>query len=369
MSTFFALFATWILLSGNGADAFMTPRKARFTCTTTTTQLYDIVSNYQRRNAGSSSALKAPEIVINKSPPEPVVSVPEPPVISVPEPPVEAVISLPEPIITMPEPFTSSIPEPVAVVETIVKEVAKTPTDRAPTIFEFFRDNIGAIKQSAKTSGGSTKLLADPVSSDSLDIIANAKEKLAILKSNALQFSTFPTLPPSSSLMTDTINSKIAFPDMDGDMIKKSTDFGKAISGVAAAAGAAASTANFGSSLNNVMATFRLEEYGAWYVAGLAVVLALIQRKAGFEDARTEFSAQLNEANQKAAQAAEAANIAAEAANRASKIVVNGDKSVSMASSILESSKLRAIQVDKVSTFGVCVLNYDVDCACLNKSA
>jgi hypothetical protein len=347
-------FTAWILLSATDAAAAFVTRPPLPSSKNTNTQLRDVLD--YRKNSYAARKLRAntiqpPSPSSGSGPePEPVVVNPEPvaaapdPVLALPEP----AISIPEPAIAIPEPAaTITLPEP-DVVENVVKEVtSQVPTDRAPTIFEYFGNNMGSLRNSAKMAGGDpSKLLAKPVSPENFDAVANAKEKLNIMKNNLfggldVDF-TKVNLPKPGE--TPDLNKAFSGVTMDEDFLKKSIDSLKALGGLAA--GAAAGTSDFNTVLHTMIANLQLEEYGGWYVAVIAVALALGQRQAGLEEARQEFAARLSEADQKAAEAAKAATLAAEGAKMATKMASRID--ANSAASILENSKLREIQVDKV---------------------
>ena len=349
--------AVWILLSAGSSAAFVAPSK-RIQARTiaSTTNLFDIVSAYQKKKAYTASP-QAPDMNLE---PAPVTVVIEPPIETISEPAIpipEPLLTLPDPVVTTPEPLLT-LPEP-EIVERVVQELAtKTPasSNRAPTIFEFVTKNLGVAKESAKTNQGAPEtLLAPAVSSDSFDAMANAKEKLTIMKENL--FGGIHSFTPSEGITTSGsggLNVKLnilkenaaTLPKLtlDDEFIRKSTDFGKAIGGVAA--GAAASSSDFGNLANAVLDNLRLRELGGWYVAGFAILLALAQRKVGFDEAQEQFTARLEAADRKAAEAAQAATLAAQGAKMAVTMANRADAITSR--SLLEASKIRAIQVDKV---------------------
>lgn len=352
--------AVWFLLSADSSDAFVAPGKwiqARTTAfTPSSTNLFDIVSAYQKKKSYTASP-QPPELNLE---PAPDIVVIEPPLETIPEP----AISIPEPILTIPDSVVTTsqpiltLPEP-EVVERVVQELAtQTPasSSRAPTIFEFIRNNLGAVKESAKTiQDAPDKLLAPPVSSESFDAMANAKEKFTIMKGNL--FGGIHIQTPSEGITTtgsSDLNAKLnilkenaeTLPKLilDDEFIRKSTDIGKAIGGVAA--GAAATSSDFGNLANTLMDNIRFRELGGWYVAGFAILFAFVQRRVGFDEAREQFTARLEAADRKAAEAAQAATLAAQGAKMAVTMANRADAITSR--SLLEASKTRAIQVDKV---------------------
>ena len=344
-------FTALVLFSATDAAAAFITRPLLLSSKITNTQLYDIMD--YRKNSYAARKLRPNTIQSPSSAPEPVVVVNPEPVAAVPDP--EPVFAIPEPEITIPEPEISipklaiSIQEPVTaipdppitvtlpepdVVENVVKEVTAkvVPTDRAPTLLEYLSNNAGSLRSSV-SGGDSSKLLAQPISTENFDAVANAKEKLGIMKNNVINL-----------LGVDM--TKVETPDLtlDEDVVKKSIDSLKALGGLAA--GAAAGTSDFSTVLHTIITNLQFEVYGAWYVAIFAVLLALGQRQAGLEEARKEFAARLTEADQKAAEAAKAATLAAEGAKMATQMANRID--ANSAASILENSRLRESQVDKV---------------------
>ena len=79
----------------------------------------------------------------------------------------------------------------------------------------------------------------------------------------------------------------------------------------------------------NLVGNLRLEEFGAWYVAGIATFTALTQRQAGKEAAEAEFEEQLIDAKEKATMAAMAADRAANEAAKAKDFATSDTTSTS----------------------------------------
>lgn len=101
-----------------------------------------------------------------------------------------------------------------------------------------------------------------------------------------------------------------------------------------------------------IVDSLHLKEYGGWYVAAAMAITASQQRSAGREEASLEFETELELARQKANEAASAAGLAAEGARMAKMLAMKMEKSSSQdaGKSILENSRMKQIQMEKVSS-------------------
>jgi len=168
-----------------------------------------------------------------------------------------------------------------------------------------------------------------PVSSEGVDTLANAKEKLEIMKQNLLHSVEYLRALDVESVK----NVKVLVPGADtltenaGGLIKGLTE-------------ASSGTGNFLTSLN-------LETYGPWYVAVAALIVGLAQRGAGKEEVRAKMEQELAAAQQKANQAAEAAALAAAGAQKVKELVTTG-KSARDSRSMLEEARMEQLKVEKV---------------------
>jgi hypothetical protein len=100
-----------------------------------------------------------------------------------------------------------------------------------------------------------------------------------------------------------------------------------------------------------IVDSLQLKEFGGWYVAAAMAITASQQRSAGREEASAEFETELELARQKANEAASAAGLAAEGARMAKSLAMKMEKSSGQdaGKSILESSRMKQIQMEKVS--------------------
>ena len=102
-----------------------------------------------------------------------------------------------------------------------------------------------------------------------------------------------------------------------------------------------------------VVEAMKFKEFGAWYVAVIAVAAAFTQREAGKQEAKKAYQEQLQNAQQKADEAAQAAGVAAQSAAKAKKMAISGSSSVSAslkAEASLKASKLALMDVTQAFT-------------------
>lgn len=107
-----------------------------------------------------------------------------------------------------------------------------------------------------------------------------------------------------------------------------------------------------------IVDSLHLNEYGGWYAAAAMAIAASQQRSAGREEASKEFESELEIAREKASEAATAAGVAAEGARMAKSLAMQMDKSKQPedpAMAILASSRMKVIEMEKVS------FKYEVD--------
>ena len=169
---------------------------------------------------------------------------------------------------------------------------------------------------------------------------SDTKEKLILLKNNLI--STIPT-PPTSTSSGEAVAAKAA--------------------GAAAMIKATPLDMDFSFDLQNIdwskfTDNLQLDEYGAWYVTAFSLLFALNQREGGRIVAEQEYEESLQEARDKAEEAAMAAGVAAEGARQAKELVMSLPKSVTGGSSkenvgesLLENGKIRSLEVENVSLF------------------
>ena len=156
---------------------------------------------------------------------------------------------------------------------------------------------------------------------------------------------TGPNVMEKLELLKNNLFGNVKLPDSNVVPIAKT-----AVAGAATATGASAWEA--------FVTNLKLNEFGAWYVAGFAAFAALTQRQAGKEAAEAEFEEQLNDAKEKALIAASAADKAALEAAKAKQLASTGITSTAsnfrenLAKSLTE-SKQQLLAIDEV-----CVLFY-----------
>ena len=98
--------------------------------------------------------------------------------------------------------------------------------------------------------------------------------------------------------------------------------------------------------------SLHLKEYGGWYAAVAMAITASQQRSAGRKEASSEFESELELARGKANEAASAALAAADGARMAKTLAMkmkNKPSNEGAAQAILEQSRMKVIQLEKVS--------------------
>jgi hypothetical protein len=294
----------WLLSVSPGANAFTSPHvRARVT----DSKLYaddatdDIVAAYGKK------VVKA----VVESPPDA-------PPLAIPDLPVQQ--SIKEAVIS----------QKAAVIEKVAKTASSAPlphSGKAPTLVEWIGGAGGDYKAAVKSVDRSS-YLASPIDADNFNAGANLKEKLMILKTNALSGMTLPE--PGERVS--------AF-----DFSKASLLPGKLAAGASAATAGASTIFD----VNVIADKLALEEFGVWYLVGATFIWGLLQRKAGRSEAETEFTEKLGKLEGRATEAAEAATIAAKGASMAKKMVYRSDSTTNL--DVLERTRLKSMAVDMVS--------------------
>lgn len=174
--------------------------------------------------------------------------------------------------------------------------------DKAPSLLDYF-------SQQAK----------NPTPPGPPESLGTAQEKLLILKQNFL--------------------------DLTAPIRDSAGDAAGTVKGVAAGGTVGAAAVGL-PNLNELVDSLRLSEFGIFYLAGFAVLLALLQRNAGKESARKVYELKLQEAEGKVIEAAESATLAAQGAEIAKKLATEATI-VKPGLDMLESSKIKALEVEK----------------------
>jgi hypothetical protein len=242
------------------------------------------------------------------------------------EPPV-----LDAPPLAIPELPIQSIKEAVISQKAAVIEKVSTSlpsSAKAPTLAEWI-SGVGGNYKAAVNSVDKSSLLAPPIDADNFNAGANLKEKLIMMKTNALSGMTLP----------ETSGERVTVFDFS----KAGLLPGKVAAGASAAGASAAAFFDY-----NVLADkLALEEFGVWYLVGATLIWGLLQRKAGRTEAEIEYAEKLTKLEGRAIEAAEAASIAAQGASMAKKMVYKADSTTNL--DVLERTRLRSMAVDMVS--------------------
>jgi hypothetical protein len=176
----------------------------------------------------------------------------------------------------------------------------------------------------------------------------DAKQRLEILQSNVVhipnQFSA-STKATMGALQQQQRSTSPSIPSSGG-----------VSSTVMTPADVSAQLATVGEEIKHLVDAFRLQEYGAWYVAGAALAYAAYCTSTAQTRAELEFKVALDQARAQANAASQAAAVAAQGAAKA-KILAqqitngNGNNNNSKGPNVLEQSRLAAIQVEKVRPY------------------
>lgn len=179
---------------------------------------------------------------------------------------------------------------------------------------------------------------------ESFDAIANAKEKFSIMLENTLKFSNSVTESTTSGELTKGLAVPASM---------------KSVAAGATAAGGATATAGAGFDLSSVFNSaewdqlaknLNLEEYGAWYVAALALFFG-VNQSAAKKSATNVYEKEMSMAKEKADVAASAALDAVEQVQKAKELASTKTTTLSggVKTDLLSEAKVRELQVEKVS--------------------
>lgn len=186
-------------------------------------------------------------------------------------------------------------------------------------------------------SGGGTGAEGEGVSR-----LANAHDKIEIIKENFDIFMKDLNLPDVESISVG---------------LKEAVERGVASNGADWVGGSSASMSILQDQLKDVLSTIGFDQNAAWYAAGFALFVALGQRGAGKAVARSEFETELVDARKKAEEAAGAAALAAKGAAMAKEVAAKmetaGGTDGVNANIMLESSRLKQMTVEGVSSLYV----------------
>jgi len=158
-------------------------------------------------------------------------------------------------------------------------------------------------------------------SNNSFDASARASENLALLKSNLMN--------GIGSMKDTSVNVKTDNVFMD--------------------IGSKINIDSLAITVNELVASLHLKEYGGWYVAAAMAFYASQQRTAGQEDASAKFESELANAREKASEAASAAELAAKGATTAKQLAMKMEKHMKMDGGqvLLESSRSKMVLMEK----------------------
>ena len=181
------------------------------------------------------------------------------------------------------------------------------------------------------------------------DAVSNAKEKFGLMFENIVGSQA---ARQANDLNDQVLQGVKKIGDNDA-----ASQFASNLKEIAAGA-AFGATAGSSPNMDNVnvdalVQNLNLQEYGAWYVAGASMILAVTQRNAGYKAGKVQFEAELGEAQAKANEAAEAAAMAAQGARMARDMAVKIEaKQITAApksgKTMIEESKIREMTLEKV---------------------
>lgn len=169
---------------------------------------------------------------------------------------------------------------------------------------------------------------------ESFDAIANAKEKFSIMLENTLKFSNSVTESTTSGELTKGLAVPASM---------KSVAAGATAAGATATAGAGFDLSSVFNSAewDQLAKNLNLEEYGAWYVAALALFFG-VNQSAAKKSATNVYEKEMSMAKEKA-------DVAASAALDAVEQVQKAKSSGGVKTDLLSEAKVRELQVEKVS--------------------
>jgi hypothetical protein len=328
------LFTAWLLL-GPPTTAFLFPQvRARIerSLFAKDPEISNLLNEYSKATRGASGRRvplveAAPRVDVTP----PVLN--EPPVADILPP----VVDLPAPEVNVPVTFTElNVPESVISKKLSLADLfSKAPpqSEKAPSLVEWLTHRGNDMKDTLRA--GDSSLFAPPTEASNFDRVANLKEKLGIIKQNALDFTTgIKDISPGGKID--------AF-----DPEKVNIFSAKIIAGVSAASTAATSAVSSTFNFKDFLESFHFDQFGAWYVVILTFVWGFAQRKAGRDEIEKSFVKQLSKVQDKANEAAEFATIAEQSARTTKRRVYKADNDPNKA--VLEATKARVLQMDMVS--------------------
>ena len=327
-------FTAW-LLSGPPATAFLFPQvratieRSLFAKDPEISNLLNEYSKATRNSGGRRIPVVETAPRVDVTPP--VLN--DPPVIDVTPP----VVDVPSPEVHVPNAFTElKVPDSVISKKLSMAELlskARPPSEKAPSLVEWITHRGNYMKETLRA--GDPSLFAPPTESINFDRVANLKEKLGIIKQNALDL---------------TAGIKDITPGVTVDAFdpeKVNAFSGKIVAGVAAASTAATTAVSSTFNFKDVLDIFHFDQFGAWYLVVLTFVWGFLQRKAGRDEVEKSFVEQLSKVQEKANEAAEFASIAEQSARTTKRRVYKADNDPNKA--VLEATKVKVLQMDMVS--------------------
>lgn len=328
-------FTAW-LLSGAPATAFLFPQvratieRRLFAKDPEISNLLNEYSKATRDPSGRRAPVVEATPSIDVTPPvmndPPVIEIPPPPVVDVPTPEVNVPTTFPE--LKVPE---SVLSKKVSLAELFSK--AHPPSEKAPSLVEWITHRGNYMKETLRA--GDPSLFAPPTEVSNFDRVVNLKEKLEIIKQNALDL-TAGIKDISPGVTVDAFDSE-----------KVNAFSGKIIAGVAAASTAATNAVSSKFNFKDFLDIFHFDQFGAWYVVILTFVWGFAQRKAGRDEVEKSFVEQLSKVQEKANEAAEFATIAEQSARTTKRRVYKADNDPNKA--VLEATRVKVLQMDMVS--------------------
>lgn len=316
-----SVLTTWLLvvppvgsfLHPNNRAAFRTELRAE-------DKYADVLSAYQKK--ASVVAAEVAETATVTTPDIP--SIPDPVVV------VEAVKTSAVPVVTKVEPMVSSYSAATATTTTKATTVVG---EKAPTLFEFARSGVKNVD-----------------AAQGFDRVANAKEKLAILKSNIVSGAGVPknadiSIPNIPDLKAKIAATATATPSNTEAMNAASIKFYAAYSALVEA------ILNF--DIQGAVDAVDFKSNGPWYLLGATLFWGISQRRVGREEAQRDFQKELEKAKARADEATEAAEVAAEGVAMVMKMKGTGSGGPDANQALLESTKVKVIELEKVRLYEI----------------
>eukprot|EP00594_Rhizosolenia_setigera_P011522 CAMPEP_0178957656 /NCGR_PEP_ID=MMETSP0789-20121207/11062_1 /TAXON_ID=3005 /ORGANISM="Rhizosolenia setigera, Strain CCMP 1694" /LENGTH=604 /DNA_ID=CAMNT_0020639983 /DNA_START=40 /DNA_END=1855 /DNA_ORIENTATION=- len=190
------------------------------------------------------------------------------------------------------------------------------------------------VNPATHTSSGTTE--------SSFDAIANAKEKFSLMLENTLKFSNSVT--ESTTSASGELTKGLVVPAS-----MKSTAGATAAGATAAAAGFDLNSVFNSAEWDQLAKNLNLEEYGAWYVAALALFFGANQ-SAAKKSATNAYEKEMSMAKEKADVAASAALDAVEQVQKAKELASTKTTTATaggVKTDLLSEAKVRELQVEK----------------------